>query len=51
MHSKESLIKYWKIHKLAPYLVIKAFLAIPREEFVLDKYKNLAYDGLSCKFH
>ena len=44
MNPKDLLAKYWKENKIASKEVIKAFLSVPREEFVLDEYKNYAYD-------
>ena len=43
--SKESLLEYWKKNKLIKDKhVLDAFKKVPREDFVLPKYKDIAYD-------
>ena len=43
---KDLLIKYWKNLGISKE-IIKAFLKVPREEFLLPKYKEIAYEDIA----
>ncbi|MBU3940976.1 MAG: protein-L-isoaspartate O-methyltransferase, partial [Nanoarchaeota archaeon] len=43
---KEFLKKYWENLGISNE-VIKAFLEVPREEFLLQKYKKIAYEDIA----
>ena len=42
--SKEELVRKWELYYNFSKELIKVFIEIPREEFVLKEYRNLAYE-------